>query len=573
MSYDLDNDKIGVLGVENTMEMELTANIKDRQGYVVNEVSSNGTILREMESVAPTDGNSVQLTINLDMQQILEKALAENIAKIRAEQLQAIDKHYDTYFDLSGGDIESIRLATYGAAVAMEVKTGKVLALANYPSFDLNQFTGGVSPSDYKALLEDPGLPLFNKAISSRGMPGSIFKMCTGLAGLMENAITVNEQIEDKGEYTLHTEEGRTAPACWLWNTKHQYHNPENIIGALKDSCNYYFFTVADRLTVDKLANWGGKLGLSSKTNIELPGEVTGQIGGQSVLYDNTQPISSQKTALPTLVYRSLQNLLKRYREERNLMVSDEQIEKTAEKLMTETVGKIDDKEKWGDVIRLILSEDMGIAQTIARYSGMQTEISSLLTEVVWNPNQTIRSGIGQGIVSVTPIAVARYVSALVNGGKVLEPTIIDKVIDPKGKVVVQNEPTVVEQLDIPTEYLGAIEEGMKQVVSEEDGGTAGQAFEGFEYKDNIGGKTGSAQISSEGYNIDLENTSWFVCFAPLDDPEVVVVVYIPYGISGSKSAYTVREFLQYYMDQKEGVAQTVSSTHNEIPKSNTLVG
>ncbi|MHB1315013.1 MAG: penicillin-binding transpeptidase domain-containing protein [Christensenellales bacterium] len=570
MGYDLDNDKIGVLGVENTMELELSANLKARQGYVMNEVSSNGTVLREIETVQATDGNSIQLTINLDMQQRLEQALAQNISLIREEQISTITSNYDKYNRLSGGDIDSIRLATYGAAVVMEVKTGRMLAMANYPSFDLNLFTGGISPSDYKALLEDKGLPLFNKAISSKGMPGSIFKMVTGLAGLMEGAITVNETIQDEGVFDKYTEKGRTAPACWKWNTSRTKHGAENIINALKDSCNYYFFTVADELTIDRLANWGGKLGLSTKTNIELPGEVVGQIGGQKVLYDYTLPVADQKTALPTLVLRSLEKLLKGYREERDLMVSDDQIKQTAQKLI-QLVGTGENTE-YGDQIRQILYEDMGISRIISKSHNMHGEISSLLTEIEWNPNQTVRSGIGQGIVSVTPIAVARYVAALVNGGNVLQPTVIDKIIAPDGKIVKQNETKVVEHLEIPQEYMDAIKEGMKKVVSEEDGGTAGQAFEGFEYKDDIGGKTGSAQISSEGYNIDIENTSWFVCFAPLDDPEIVMVVYIPYGMSGTKSAHTVKEFIRYYMDQKEGVAQTVSSTHNELPKENSLI-
>ena len=522
LGYDIDNDKVGVLGVENTMEQDLTANTKDRQGYVVNAVSSKGTVLKEIERVAPKDGNNVQLTIDLDMQQVLEKALAENIAQIHAEQVQAINSHYDDYYKKSGGDISSIRLATYGAAVVMEAKTGKVLALANYPSFDLNKFTGGISPDDYKALLEDPGLPLFNKAIASRGMPGSTFKMVTGLAGLMEHKITVSEQIIDEGVFDDYTAEGRKAPACWKWNQSHTTHGPEDIVGALKDSCNYYFFTVADRLTIDKLADWGAQLGLSSKTNIELPGEVTGQIGGQKVLYDNTQPASSQRTALPTLVYRSLVNLLKQYRDQRNLMVSDAQIEQTAEHLV-ELVGKEDlNPNNWGEPIRDVLSQDMGIAKTISLNTNMSGQISSLLTEIVWNPNQTVRTGIGQGIVSVTPIAVARYVATLVNGGKVLQPTIIDKVTDPDGKVVKQNDqPTVVNQLTIPKDYMDKIKEGMREVVSQEDGGTAGAGFVGFEYKDDFGGKTGSAQISSEGNNIDLENTSWFVCFAPFEDPKL----------------------------------------------------
>ena len=103
----------------------------------------------------------------------------------------------------------------------------------------------------------------------------------------------------------------------------------------------------------------------------------------------------------------------------------------------------------------------------------------------------TITSGIGQGLVQVTPIAVARYVAALVNGGIVYEMHVVDKVIRQDGTILFDQEPVVFNTLDAPDEYLDAIKRGMRDVVDE--GGTADRYFKDFIYKDEMGGKTGTA--------------------------------------------------------------------------------
>ena len=542
------NDLMGLAGVESTMESVLTPNTSERRGKVVNEVDTKGTIIRELEREEPTDGNNISLTIDSDLQRLTEQALEENIKQIRAEQEQTLQENPEEYLEITGGDLSKIRLASYGAAVVMDVKTGDVLALANYPSYDLNLFTGGISDEDYAALLEDEGLPLFNKAIASKNMPGSIFKLLTGLAGLAEGAVTVNETIKDEGLFDKYTREGYTgAPACWKWNDSRTTHGDENIVAAIKDSCNYYFFTVADRIGIDKLAEWGEKVGLSQKTGIQLPGEVEGQIGGQDVLYDNTKSLNDQKTSLPILVYRSLVELLREFCEDRQMEVTDEQLGTAAERLI-ELVGTGDEL---GDQIRVIMREELGIPETVSYTRRWHNRVSTLLSEITWNANQTIRTGIGQSVVSITPIAAARYIAALVNGGKVYQANIIKNITDPEGNIIEESEPVLVNDLGVDQAYLDAIKEGMKSVVSAEEGGTAANAFAGFEYKDDIGGKTGSAQISTSSNNIDLENTSWFAGFAPFDDPEIAIVVYIPHGIAGSKSSYTAREIMQYYLDKK----------------------
>jgi penicillin-binding protein 2 len=194
-------------------------------------------------------------------------------------------------------------------------------------------------------------------------------------------------------------------------------------------------------------------------------------------------------------------------------------------------------------------------------------QISSVLTELQWTPTMTVATGIGQGITAVTPIAVARYISAIANGGTVYQANIVDKVVAQDGTVVMDKQPEAFGTLDAPQIYLDKLIEGMSSVVSAEEG-TAQKYFKDFEYQDKIAGKTGTAQVSK----IDLENNSWFVCMAPYDKldptvkPEIAIVVYVPHGYQGGLSCYVARDIIQYYMDQKENVAEQT------IPESDSLV-
>ena len=101
----------------------------------------------------------------------------------------------------------------------------------------------------------------------------------------------------------------------------------------------------------------------------------------------------------------------------------------------------------------------------------------SILNEIQWKATQTIRAGIGQGVSLVTPVAVARYVAAIANGGTVYDVHIVDKVIDSSGVIVNEIEPSVYDKIDAPSDYWNAIREGLKGVVSPEDGGTASKKF------------------------------------------------------------------------------------------------
>lgn len=572
--YSVD-DLVGVEGIEQGMEEYLTGNSAERQGQRVVEVDNMAIIVNEISSTQPKQGDNVMLTIDIPLQLALEDSLAKNIPKINQDQQGIFNKNEKGKYDKIE-DIDDLDLAKSGAAVVIDVDNGEILAMGSYPSFDLNLFTGGIDKEVFDELNDDKAAPLFNKAVSSRATPGSIFKMVTGLAGLMEKKITLNTIINCEDKYTKHIKAGSKAPECW---TRHpENHQNQTIVEGLMHSCNYYFFTVSEKLDIDLISKWGKKFGLTDSTGIEIPGEAVGQIYEENILYDPEKSISEQKTWAPYLVKKRIVELLNGYAEVRQVEYDKDLIDKTADDLLylagmkwhrdekDNNILKDERNIRMGDHVRHILSINLQISERVSWANGWSNEITSYLEQLRWAQFDTITTGIGQGVIQVTPIAVARYVAALVNGGTVFETHVVDKVVAQDGTVIIDKQPVVYDTLDAPPQYLDAIKRGMAEVVSGEDG-TATERFKNFKYKDKIGGKTGTAQVST----IDLENNSWFVCFAPYDKndpnvkPEIAVVVYVPNGYSGGLSSPVAQDIVEFYLDRKKIVAEQTMPDTNAI--------
>ena len=552
------DDSVGIIGIENSMEDFLTGDTTDRQGKTTYEVNSLGKVIKEVGSEPASKGNSVMLTLDLQLQLEVEKALKDNVEQVYNDQLLKYYADKENIDNLLGG--RDINLAKSGAMVVMDVKTGNILAMASYPSYDLNLFSGGISHEDYQALLDDPATPMFNKAIASKGIPGSIFKMATGLAGLEEGVITLDTLISDEGYFDDYIQEGSDehGPACWV-EPYFDEHKDLTIVTALQKSCNYFFFKVADGLKMDKLEDWCDKLGLTQRSGVQLPGEIAGQVGGSKTLYDIDKSLGDQKTALPQIVNNSIVRYLEKIGDDRNVEYSEEVIKNTALKLV-ELANN--DQIKNGPEVRQVLFEEMEVPTQVSSQKGYDNDISNYISELVWKSNDTVISGIGSGITAVTPIAVARYISALVNGGTVYNANLIDRIVDAEGNVVKQQQPSIYNELNVNQDYLNAIKQGMKDVVSGEDG-TATSAFEGWSYKDFIGGKTGTGVVTE---NVELEDNAWFVAFAPYDDPQIAVVTYIPNGEKGANAIPSVKSVIEYYLDRENGV------TDNNMPDPNSVV-
>lgn len=552
------DDTVGINGIESSMEDYLTGDTTDRQGKTTYEVNSLGKVIKEVGSEPASKGDSVMLTLDLQLQQEVEKALKDNVEQVYQQELLNYYAEKEKYDSALGG--REPNLAQSGAMVVMDVKTGNILAMASYPSYDLNLFSGGISEADYQALLDDPATPMFNKAIASKGIPGSIFKMATGLAGLEEGVITLDTLISDGGYFDDYIQAGSTehGPACWV-KPYFDEHKDLTIVTALQKSCNYFFYRVADGLGMDTLADWCGKLGLTERTGVQLPGEIAGQVGGAKTLFDIDKSLSEQKTALPQIVNNSIVRYLEKIGDDRNVEYSEEVISNTALKLVQLANNQ---KTLNGPDVRQVLFEEMEVPTQVSSQKGYDNDISNFISELVWKSNDTVIAGIGSGITAVTPIGVARYISAIVNGGTVYNANLIDRIVDAEGNVVEQQEPTVYYELNADQDYLNAIKQGMKDVVSGEDG-TATSAFEGWDYKEFIGGKTGTGVVTQ---GVDLEDNAWFVAFAPYDDPQIAVVTYIPNGQAGANAIPSVKTVIEYYLDRENGV------TDNNVPDPNSVV-
>lgn len=548
-------DAVGVAGVEKTMEAYLTPHLYGRLGTTTVLKNNKGAILEVLDSQQPTDGMDVQLTIDIELQRVVEQALRNNIAATNLSQQERMEKNPDKYLELSNGDITNIQTAETGAILVMEVDSGEILALASYPDYDPNLFTDGVTDEEYELLFgENTNQPTLNRAIAIRTAAGSVFKMATGFAGLMEGKITTEERISDRSPYYYFVDDPtvkveQNAPSCWVSNTAS--HANLNLSRALTVSCNYYFYTVADRVGIDRLTYWAGQLGLEKTTGVELPGELSVQVGGQKARYDNEKTLSEQSSSLPRLIYNQILAHLRNIVTENGSTATEEQLTTCASRLLRLQTGE---QTGHGEEIRQILYEELNIPIGVSYlHTNWVVTISTWLEELRWKPTYTIQTGIGQGVMLLTPISVARYVSTLANEGTVYEATVIDTVYEEDGSVYERNKPTVVNTVEAPKEYFTSISDGLRGVVSPEDGGTASSvfsdAFEDKGYLERISGKTGTAQTSASN-NIDIENTSWFVALTPREDPEIVIVVFIPNGMSGSASAVAVEEIVTYWYER-----------------------
>ena len=545
---------IGSDGIEKSLEDQLSPYIKYRQGERVVEVDTRGKAVRELSYQAPTDGNSVVLTIDVDLEEVMTNALKSTIEEIREQQEKTMrrehwqreNKDILRNYAEHGWDID---LAESGAMVAMDPYTGKVLGMVSYPDYDLSIFNDGKVDSSLWSEAMEGNDPLYNRAVSTKDAPGSIFKLCTSLAGLSEGAITLDTRISDMGGFY---KTNQTNPAkCWTSNP--MLHQNQTIVEGLKNSCNYFFYEVSYRLGIDKLYQWAAALGLTSKTNIELPGEATSIVGNQNMLYDPDNSPTWQNTAKPLLTYEAIKESLTQTITERRMNISNEVLEKAIADLMRIAVS-YDQKTDWYRPIREILQYDIGLPADYISSHYMVNTYVTYLADLFWTPNETIMAGIGQSVTMVTPVAVARYVSAIVNGGTVYDAQIVDKIIAPDGSIVIEKQPVIANQINTDGAYYAAIRKGMEEVTDEVAGGTASKYFRDAKY--SIAAKTGTSQRTE----LDVENNSWIVTYAPADDPKIVVICYIQNGYSGAYSSPACIKTIEYYLDSLKNTEGTTVS-------------
>ena len=216
------------------LEKKLESYLKGKDGQRLLEVDVRGKELRVLRVQEPEPGNRVFLTLREDVQLAAEKALGEQA----------------------------------GAAVAIDVDTGEILAMASRPSFNPAMFARGISGAEWISLLQDSRHPLQNKALTGQYPPASTFKIVTALAALRAGAATAATRVDCNGRITL----GRRDFRCW----KRYGHGPTDLKKAMRESCDVWFYRVGLELGIDKLSEMALELGFGNALGFDLGGEKSG---------------------------------------------------------------------------------------------------------------------------------------------------------------------------------------------------------------------------------------------------------------------------------------------------------
>lgn len=422
------NDLIGKSGLEVYYEEFL----RGVPGEKLVEVDANGTVKNTFQEKKALPGDDLYLYLDAGLQ----KQLFDSIEK----QL-------------------SLHRATRAAAVAVDPKTGGVLALISIPSFDNNNFAHGVSEQQYQALLKEGDLPLFNRAIAGTYPPGSTIKPLLAAAALQEGVIDDDTKIFDGGALYV--------PNQYDPSLVHTFHGWQraglgimDVYSAIAMSSDIYFYTVGggqsdlniDGLGINAIAHYLRKFYLGRTTGIDIPGE---------------------KSALvPT--------------------------------------------PEWKE----------------ERYAGSPVDQK-------WYLGDTYNTSIGQGFMLASPLQVSLATAAIANGGTVMKPQLVKKIVDREGKEILNYEPEILSSGFIDSENIKIVQKGMRQTVTE------GTARSLSQLPITVAGKTGTSQFDGS----DLSRThAWFTAYAPFEDPQITLTVLIEAGGEGSGAAAAVaREVLGWY--------------------------
>ena len=438
-------------------------------GQRVDVVSRDGTIVEQFYRVdqktgnvyTPVAGNNVETTIDIELQGIAEDSLERVMKEITdPERRTAKD-------DGAGLDAEG------AAVVVMKVKTGEILACASYPSFSLATMN-----QDWAKIEEDPMKPFFNRAFGAYYAPGSSFKMCT-LVAAMENRdkygnllYTPGEIITDKGVFTKYA---GFSPTCLIWSSNPgATHGDVDATAALKVSCNYFFYELGSRMTIDMLDETAKGFGLGEPTGIELT-------------------------------------------------------EKTGWRTNAESK-----KATYGE-------------------TGVDSQITA---------GDRVLGAIGQAENRFTPLQLCVYASTLANQGTRMKATFLSRVVSSDyNSLIMENSPQIMSQMEISSTTYNTYIEGMRKVVTE-FGGTACKYFGGNQDLDPfpvaVCAKTGTAQHSSGG-----SDHGSFICFAPMDDPEIAVAIYGEKAAHGASLAPVAEDVLRAYFAME--AASEVTAFENQV--------
>lgn len=444
----LNNDRIGKEGVEASYEQELRGHL----GTTKIVVNALGQPVREPEIFEPTrDGNNLVLTVDIGLQKQVEE-IVKNWIAVGEQRREALPS---TGVDAYKRKYRPIRS---GAAIVMEVKTGRVLAMVSWPAYDNNIWVDPARgsellqfyPSDPQQQKEMQQLsPLTNRNISGTYPPGSTIKQFDAAVALQSGLIRPDTRVFDPGKLVL-PNKYNPADKLTIGNAGLRARGDITVSDALMVSSNVFFMSV---------------------------------IGGTK----DVENLAPEQRTLPGI----------------------ESVTAYADALGEFGFGKPTGIQLAG--------ERRGVVPTPAWKQAMLQE--------AWTTGDTYNMSIGQGNLEVTPIQLAAAGAAIANNGTLYRPQIVKEIRDNNGQLVSEIQPEISHEMSIDKSYLTVIREGMRRSVTEGANIAARDACSGGL---QIAGKTGTAEFGDyivPGDSSTRQTHSWFVSFAPYDDPQIEVVV------------------------------------------------
>ena len=417
LDYKMD-DRIGKSGLEKAFEEYLHGS----DGRLARVVDKNGNIVSQYYVKEPVAGHNVETSIDLNLQMVAEEAMQQVHDELTAKEGE------------NGSDVQGM------ACVVMDTRTGEVLACASYPTYNPATFN-----QDWEQLRVDPMKPTKNRALEEIYPPGSTYKVAMSIAALESGAISRYTEIRDDGIYTKY---GKDGPKCLVYTRTGGTHGYLDVAGALRVSCNYFYYVVGDRMDWDDVDAVGKSLGLGEHTGVEL--------------YESIGQRANEET-----------------------------------------------KKK--------------------KYSG---------SDAHWYAMDQVLASIGQSDHLYTPMQLCSYTAAVANKGTRYAATFMKRVVSADYSTLVkENTRDVLSVTPMSSETVAAVFDGMRQVITS---GSGASAFRGFGVK--VCAKTGTAEHGTGG-----SSNGAFICFAPMDEPQIAVAVYGEKAGSGSAMGKVARIIMEYY--------------------------
>lgn len=478
-------DTIGISGIENSYEEKL----KGIDGYKKVQVDALGRITKDLEVSEPQSGDTVYLSIDKDLQETAEDVLKRAVNTARTGGVYK-SPFGDKVFSTAAPNAKS------GATIAIDVKTGEVLAMASYPDYDPNKFVNGISQEDYEELQPKnkndvlAANPQVNLATQGVFQPGSTFKMVTGMAAI-DNGLDPNYTINDPGVIRLGGPKSRPF-ADYIWHkSKGNNHGATNLYKAIQESCNIYFYTIGSgrnwtggnqpnvKIGASDILEYAKLFGLNDDTGLKDELEVrNGKVPNVS------DKLKSIQSLLRTKLNKEMANDFTDITKKDNPKEFESRIEEIVGWAAEEkTLTKAETMER---LIKLKVKEDRVNALS-------DIMVFSYFRQAKWITADTFNLAIGQGENQYTPAQMARFIAAIANGGDLLDLSVINRVISSEYSVeeINENKKTKIPFKD--SEKLQELTKGMIRVTTQ---GTGKSVFSNFPV--SVATKTGTAEKSGK---------------------------------------------------------------------------